>query len=498
LGDDLVGELTLLDADVLLHLRPALHHARDLRQAAAAQGAAQKQAGGEAVAGDVVAQVDDVARLLAAEQRPLALQRLEHVPVADGGRVHPDAVPLHERVEAEIRHHGHRDLVDAQVERERGHDLVAVDDLAALVDREHAVAVAVERDAEVEAAVAHRALQKGEVGRAAAHVDVRAVGRVADRVHDRAAALERRRGDTGVRAVRAVDGEAQPGEVLPEALEDVVEIGVGRDLDVLDAALVDAGRRGEQLLDLLLGLVRQLASVRVEELDAVVLRRVVRGGDDDAEVERRERDGRRRQHAADDAVAARRDDAAREALLELDPRGARVPADEHLRGARPERGRAAEPLDERRRQKLADDPTDTIGAEEPARHEVARYRLLNCGALRALCRPAFLRSTSRASRVKKPARFSGTRSSGLTSTSARATPWRTAPACPEGPPPCTRTRRSYWPSTSAVLSGAIASMRWTSLGKYSSIDFPLIHVAPLPGRRITRATDVLRLPVPRY
>src|SRR5690349_5807402 len=27
---------------------------------------------------------------------------------------------------------------------------------------------------------------------------------------------------------------------------------------------------------------------------------------------------------------------------------------------------------------------------------------------------------------------------------------------------------------------------------------PLIHVFPSPGRRITRATDVFRLPVPRY
>ena len=52
-----------------------------------------------------------------------------------------------------------------------------------LVDREHAVAVAVERDPEVEAAVAHGLLEQREVGRAAADVDVRAVGLVADRVH---------------------------------------------------------------------------------------------------------------------------------------------------------------------------------------------------------------------------------------------------------------------------------------------------------------------------
>src|SRR4051794_24660401 len=35
-------------------------------------------------------------------------------------------------------------------------------------------------------------------------------------------------------------------------------------------------------------------------------------------------------------------------------------------------------------------------------------------------------------------------------------------------------------------------------GKYSSSVRPLTHVVPSPGRRMTRATDVLRLPVPRY
>src|SRR5262249_10362886 len=95
-------------------------------------------------------------------------------------------------------------------------------------------------------------------------------------------------------------------------------------------------------------------------------------------------------------------------------------------------------------------------------------------------------------------RLRGTRSSGFASTSARAIPCRTAPACPVRPPPCTRTRRSYWPSTPAILSGDVTIVRQMVRGKYSSIVRPLIHVAPSPGRRITRATEVLRLPVPRY
>src|SRR5258706_15256813 len=77
-------------------------------------------------------------------------------------------------------------------------------------------------------------------------------------------------------------------------------------------------------------------------------------------------------------------------------------------------------------------------------------------------------------------------------------PWRTAPACPVSPPPCTRTRRSYWPSRPAVFSGETAIVCQTARGKYSSIVRPLTQVVPSPGRRMTRATEVLRLPVPRY
>src|SRR5207248_7295458 len=199
-----------------------------------------------------------------------------------------------------------------------------------------------------------------------------------------------------------------------------------------------------------------------------------------------------------DAVASGRDDAARERLFELESARTGVTPDEDLRSSRPERCGATEALDELRRQKLAHDAADTVGAEVPPRHDGGDYRLLNCGALRALWSPAFLRSTTRASRVRKPARLSAARSSGLTSTSARAMPCLIAPAWPDGPPPCRRTRRSYWPSRPATLSGAVASIRCTMRGKYSSIVLPLTQVAPLPGRRITRATEVLRLPVPRY
>src|SRR5581483_11344984 len=122
---------------------------------------------------------------------------------------------------------------------------------------------------EVEPSIANRLLQKREIGRAAADIDVVAVRRVADRM-DLGAALDKRlRGDAGVGAVRAVDGDAQPRKVGAEPLEDVRQVGVGGDLDVLDAPEVDPWRGRQQSLDLLLRRIRKLVAPRVEELDAV-------------------------------------------------------------------------------------------------------------------------------------------------------------------------------------------------------------------------------------
>src|SRR5437899_5317994 len=133
LVEDDLGQLPVFDPDVLLGLGPARHHGCRLAQGAALEGPAEEQAGGEAVAGHVVAQIDDVAGLLAAEDRAFALQRLEHVAVADVGRVHDDAALAHQRVEAEVRHHGDGDLLDLLVECQHGDDLVAVDRLAVLL-----------------------------------------------------------------------------------------------------------------------------------------------------------------------------------------------------------------------------------------------------------------------------------------------------------------------------------------------------------------------------
>src|SRR6185503_19922490 len=184
----------------------------------------------------------------------------------------------------------------------------------------------------------------------------------ADRDHLRPELLEGARRDRGVSAVRAVDTDAQPGEVGAESLETEVEIAVDGDFEVVDLpALRVARRRLEQRLDRLLVLVGELAAVLAEELDAVVLGRVVRRGDDDAQVEREQRDGRRGQDPGEDRVAAGRGDATREGALQLRAGAARVAPDQHRAAAHPERRRPAEPLDELPRQVLADHAPYAVG-----------------------------------------------------------------------------------------------------------------------------------------
>ena len=183
--------------------------------------------------------------------------------------------------------------------------------------------------------------------------------------------LERLRREAGVGAVRAVDRDAEAAEVGAEPLEHVLEVAVRGDLDAVDLAA--AGSRAvEERLDLLLGGVRQLAPVAVEELDAVVLRRIVGCGDDRGEVEAEERDRRRRQDTREDGTPAGRGDALRECVLELGPAGARVAAHEHAPAAAPGRRCPAQPLDEVERQRLADDAADAVGSEVLPRHGAGR------------------------------------------------------------------------------------------------------------------------------
>src|SRR4029453_14519480 len=74
-------------------------------------------------------------------------------------------------------------------------------------------------------------------------------------------------------------------------------------------------------------------------------------------------------------------------------------------------------------------------------------------------------------------------------------PSRSAPACPERPPPSIPAIRSRSLSRSTSRSGAATTILWARVVKYSSSVRPLSWNAPVPGTRRTRAVASLRRPV---
>ena len=87
-----------------------------------------------------VASDDHVPGLLAAERAAVAPHRLEHVAVADIGHATVDARLLERPLQAEVRHRRQHDEAagegarGAQIARQDGEDMVAVDGAAGGVD----------------------------------------------------------------------------------------------------------------------------------------------------------------------------------------------------------------------------------------------------------------------------------------------------------------------------------------------------------------------------
>ena len=118
------------------------------------------------------------------------------------------------------------------------HQLVAVDDLALLVDDDDAVGVAVERDADVGAHLAHLVDQRFGRGRAALVVDVAAVGLDADLDHFGAELPQRFGRHLVAGAVGAIDDDAQAVEaqVLRQRALGELDVALLRALDARGAA----------------------------------------------------------------------------------------------------------------------------------------------------------------------------------------------------------------------------------------------------------------------
>ena len=141
---------------------------------------------------------------------------LEHIAVADRRAYQRDARLREIALEPEIGHHGRDDRRACasrpsafQLSAITASNLVAVDDPPALVDDQHPVGVAVERDADIGAHFLDLLAERRRFGRAAFVVDVEAVRLDADRDHFGVEFLQRLRRDLVGRAIGAVDDDAQ-------------------------------------------------------------------------------------------------------------------------------------------------------------------------------------------------------------------------------------------------------------------------------------------------
>ena len=413
----------------------------------------------EPVAGRVVLEVDHVAGLLSAERRAGLEHPLEHVAVADVGHLDLDPVLAHEPVEPEVGHRRDDDpvarqrAVAAAVDRERRDDRVAVrrcrPSASTARQRSASPSKAIPHSAP---RVLHRPRERVEVGGADPGVDVPAVGLGADQRVDRAAqrANSARRGrgrrrSRSRRTHRAVAAHA-------------VAVGLRQPVDVAPARRPrparPARRRARALEPIAASMSASAASGSLRpsaprNLMPLSCVRVVRRRDDAAQLGPEPADEHRHAGRRDDPGrerdAAARDDPLDEGLLERRARLARVAAeDDRCSPARrppPPRRRGRAPgRRSGRRRRLPRTPSVPNSLRSAVKSRDQRFE--NWGRLRAFLRPAFLRSTWRASRVRNPCRFRSPRRLASASMSAFEIPWRSAPAWPEMPPPSMRARTS--------------------------------------------------------
>ena len=220
-----------------------------------------------------------------------------------------------------------------------------------------------------------RSRERLDVGRAAAVVDVAAVGLDRHRLHVGAEPAEDLGRDAVGGAVGAVEQHARAAQVeVLEAQLELAQVVAGGAVQLADDAGGVAGGAAVRSTSASIRascVVGELRAVGAEELDAVVPVGVVRGGDHGRQVEAvaARRAGRRPASAARRRAARARRPRPRpsaSARLEHLARLARVAHDQHLRRrrparARPRRGRARRQLG---REELAGDAAHAVGAEQ--------------------------------------------------------------------------------------------------------------------------------------
>ena len=299
-----------------------------------------------------------MARLLAADTAAGGTHVLPHVAVAHLRLGVLDAGLVEGLVEAQVAHDGRGDLVGHKVAlvlhvaRADVHDLVAVNQVAVLVDGQAAVSIAVVGKTAVQALGTHELLQGLDMRGAHASVDVGTVGLATDGVDLCAHGLEHAACDGPRSAVGTVQADALATQGEDALRDEEAHVAVAAGKVILNRAHLGARGPGKlgaleaQAVDLTVEVsldecdevVAGLLAVAVHELDAVVVVRVVRGAYHDAAVEILGAgdigDAGRRGDVHGVCVTAAGSDTAGQGILKHVAGTARVLADDDARAAR--------------------------------------------------------------------------------------------------------------------------------------------------------------------
>ncbi|MNV05499.1 hypothetical protein D3C71_958400 [compost metagenome] len=349
------------------------------------------------IAGGGPVQAQQVARRFAAKYPAAFHQRLVHVTVAHVAAHERQSDALQCLLQTEVGHQrAHHRAAQAAVAlpRRRQHiqQVVAVDRVALVVGHQHAVAVAVEGDAQVRTHLTHLGGEIVDVHRTHAVVDVDPVGLGTDGDHLRAQLAEQQRGDVVGGTVRAVQHDLQAAQVERTRHAGLAELDVAAHCIARAHRLAQPVRLGggegavQRGLQRQFGGIVELLAIGGEELDAVVVMRVVRGTDDDAGIgaQGAGQEGHRRgRHRAEQLhIHAAGDQAGFQRRFEHVAGDARVLADHHHRAVpgtvavalaqHPAQCIAQAQHEVGRDHALADPTADAVGAEVLARpHQAA-------------------------------------------------------------------------------------------------------------------------------
>ena len=262
------------------------------------------QAGQDAVTGAGVLGEDDVAALLTADAAAVLGHILVDILVTHGSLGVADALLVKGLVQAKVGHNRGNDGVGQQfaallhVAAVDVQDVVTGDHIALFIHAEAAVCIAVIGKAHVQTLFHHKLLQTLDVGGACVQVDVQAVGLVVDDIGVCAQCIEHTLGNvpagtvgtvqTHLDALEGVDAQAdQVAHVAVAARHivhgaaDMLPVGKGQLRPVL---IKDMELAVNVVLHQQQGLLGHLFAVAIDQLDAVVVERVMAGGDHNAAV----------------------------------------------------------------------------------------------------------------------------------------------------------------------------------------------------------------------